>query len=367
MSETKKYIPINKGHFSLDTNERIKAFNAKLATGWEDKYAEYRELWNELPNKQIVSDYPLLVDLETVSVCNLACPMCPTVSDNYQNIINKGLPPKKSARLMDVELAKKVINEISGKVFSLRLSLVGEPTMHKHLIELVKYAKDNGVREVSFLTNGTYMDIEYFEKLALAGVDWITISIDGINSEYNEIRKPLLFKDTLKKLRDIKSWKEKNKLLKPVIKVQGVWPAIRPNPSEYYNIISPLVDLVAYNPLIDYLHKDSDVEYVEGFSCPQLYQRIVVNSNGSVKMCSNDEHRTVIIGDAHKQTIYEIWHGDRLNELRDKHKIPGGFMNYEACQQCYYPRKVIQDEKAKVGDREIFIENYVNRSQTIGT
>ena len=58
-------------------------------------------------------------------------------------------------------------------------------------------------------------------------------------------------------------------------------------------------------------------------------------------MRSNDEHSTVIIGDAHKQSIYEIWHGDRLNELRDKHQIPGGFMHYESCQQCYYPRNLV--------------------------
>lgn len=366
MSEIKKYIPVNKGHFSLDTSERIKAFNTKLATGWEEKYAEYRNLWIELPKKQIVSDYPLLVDLETVSVCNLKCPMCPTVSDNYQNIINKGLPPKKSARMMDIELAKKIINEISGKVFALRLSLVGEPTMHKNLIELVKYAKDSGIREVSFLTNGTHMELDYFEKLAIAGVDWITISIDGINSVYDEIRKPLFFKDTIRKLKSIKSWKNKNIKLKPVIKVQGVWPAIRPNPTEYYNLISPLVDLVAYNPLIDYLHKDSDIEYVDGFSCPQFYQRIVVNSNGSVKMCSNDEHRSVIIGDAHKESIYEIWHGNKLNKLREKHKIKKGYMNFEACRNCYYPRQIIKNEKAKVGDRDISIENYVNRPQEVG-
>ena len=33
--------------------------------------------------KQIIGDYPLLVDLETVSRCNLKCPMCPTVTDEF--------------------------------------------------------------------------------------------------------------------------------------------------------------------------------------------------------------------------------------------------------------------------------------------
>lgn len=366
MPKKEKYIPINKGHFDLDTEERTESFSEKMATGWEEEYAEYRRLWTELPKQQKVSDYPTLVDLETVSVCNLRCPMCPTVTDHYQEIINKGLPPKESPRLMDVRLAKRIIDEIAGKVFALRLSLVGEPTMHKKLPELIGYAKKAGIREVSFLTNGSKLDIDYFEELAVAGVDWITISIDGIDKEYNEIRMPLKFDDAIRKLHDIKEWKDQRNLLKPVIKVQGVWPAIRPHPTEYYNIVAPLVDLVAYNPLIDYLHLDSEIEYEEGFSCPQFYQRIVVNSNGTVKMCSNDEHRSVIIGDANIQTIYEIWHGEALSGLRKKHKRYNGFMEYEACRQCYYPRKAIPDETAMVGDREIVIENYVNRAQKVG-
>ena len=100
-----------------------------------------------------------------------------------------------------------------------------------------------------------------------------------------------------------------------MIKVQGIWPSIRPNPTLYYDTIAPVVDLVAYNPLIDYLQNDTDIVYEKNFSCPQLYERVFVSASGDVLMCNGDESGEEIIGNAYKETIYEIWHGNRLAHL----------------------------------------------------
>jgi radical SAM protein with 4Fe4S-binding SPASM domain len=353
-----KYIPINKGHFELDTVERTKEFSSKLATGWEDEYKEYRNKWETLPKNRELTKYPLLVDLELASACNLKCPMCYTITDDFKQKVTRGF--------MDFELFKKIVDEIAGKVFSLRLSLRGEATLHKNFIECIKYAKDAGIKEVSTLTHGGNLNLEFFKQCVDAGIDWFTISVDGVDDEYNKIRKPLTFKGTLKRLQDIKKYKDENNLTKPVIKIQGIWPAIRPNPTKYYEILSPLVDLVAYNPLIDYLRKDNEIVYEENFACPQLYQRIVVGSDGQVMMCSNDEDGEEIIGNANEESIYDIWHGDKFNKIRDIHNQKNGFMSMKVCKLCYYPRKMIPDEPAKVGDRDIVVENYINREQEVG-
>jgi len=360
MAEEQRYIPINKGHFDLDTLERTERFHRILGEGWEDEYREYRRLWAELPKAQIVRDYPLLVDLELSSICNLRCPMCPTTTIDYKKMVKRGL--------MDLDLAKKIIDEIQGKVYSLRLSLVGEPTLNPHFLEILSYAKQKGLKEVSFLTNGGKLELDYFKEIVRAGADWITISVDGVGEDYDRIRSPLKYVDIVQKLRDIHRYKQETGIHKPVIKVQGVWPAIKPNLAEYYETIASCTDLVAYNPLIDYLQKDSEeqIVYVDGFSCPQYYQRLVVSSDGTVKMCSNDEHRTQIIGDVEIETVHQVWHGARMNELRNIHKQNEGFKQIEACRHCYYPRLTEVSEQATVGGRTIHIENYVNRSQKIG-
>lgn len=351
-------VQLNKGHFTLDTDERLREFSRKLALGWPKEYAEYRNLWVELPRTRKVRDYPLLIDLELASTCNLKCPMCYTITDEFKNKVTKGF--------MDVGLFKRIVDEVAGKVFALRVSFRGESLLHKNFVECVTYAKKAGIKEVSTLTNGAKLRGKSLERIISSGIDWITVSIDGVDDTYEKIRKPIKFARIVENLKEIQSLKSKLKLEKPVIKVQGVWPAVRMDPEHYYNTFLPLADLVAFNPLIDYLRKDVDIEFEDGFSCPQLYQRIVVGSDGKVMMCSNDEDGKVIVGDAQRQTIHEIWHGSVLEKIRQVHTDPQGFRGVSPCRECYYPRKTCVNEYVTVNGRTISIENYIDREQTVG-
>lgn len=355
-------VPINKGHFELEPEDRLQSYRRKLSKGWEEGYTEYRKLWNELPESKKVSDWPLLVDLELASKCNLTCPMCPTITDEF---LDKRVTPFKGG-LMDYELVTKIIDEVAGSVFSLRLSWIGESTLHPKLVDAVKYAKDAGIPEVSFLTNGTKLHLGYMKKLISAGLDHMTISIDGMGEVYNSIRAPLKFDETLKKLRDLREYMNTNEIEKPLLKIQGIWPAIKEDPELYYDTFKPLVDLIAFNPLIDYLHKDVQIEYVDDFYCPQPYQRIVIGASGKATMCSCDDFQDVEIGDVNHESIYDIWHGTKFDAIRKQHQMKDGFLKIHPCKRCFYPRKTEVNEKANIHGREIMIENYVNRPQVIG-
>ncbi|MDC3058636.1 radical SAM protein [Litorivicinus sp.] len=358
------YRFVNKGHHTdLETMERLERYTKLLSSGWEKDYTEYRRLWNALPASKEVREYPLLVDLETVSRCNLKCPMCPTVTDEF---IKKRVEPYKKG-LLDPTLAYKVIDEVAGHIYCLRLSWIGEPTLHPKLVDFVRVAKEKGIPEVSFLTNGYRLEKDYAKQLIIAGVDQITISIDGMDDTYNKIRAPLLFDETVKRVRGL--WELKNELglTKPVVKIQGVWPAIRDRAEEFYNLFSPIVDLIAFNPLIDYLHKDDDIIYEDGFHCPQHYQRVVISSSGQAVMCSSDDFVDHPIGDINEQTIYEIWHSKEFYMRRRTHEMPDGFKQMKACSQCFYPRKMAPSETTVINGRSVAIESYINRSQEVGT
>ena len=353
-----KYLPINKGHYDLDTRERTVEFYQKLAAGWEDQYNKYRHDWVELPRMRTVRDYPLHIDAELSTICNLNCPMCYTKTEMFKDNVEKCF--------MDFGLFKKIVDQIAGKVYSLRLSLRGESSLHPNFVDAVAYAKSRGIREVSSLTNGSMLGIELFSNMAEAGIDWISISVDGLDEQYSQIRNPLIFEETLENLKAIRAYKDKYSLLKPVIKVQGIWPAIRQNPTRYYETLAPYVDLVAFNPLIDYLCNDQNILYEDGFVCPQVYQRLVIGSNGRALLCANDQFNYSFAGDATKQSIHEIWHGKEMSNIRSTHLKPKGFMHFNICRECYYPRKTSADEIAVVGHREIIIENYINRPQNVG-
>jgi radical SAM protein with 4Fe4S-binding SPASM domain len=344
-----KNIPINKGNYSLDTPAREELFNKNRAFGVEEEYYKNRKEWEDFPNKFFVAEYPLLVDVELSTICNLRCPFCYRRTNDFQQ--------KVKQTLMDFGLFTKIVDEIGSKVYAVRLSLRGEPTLHPQFIEAISYAKSKGIREVSFLTNGSKLTPDYFLKIIKAGADWITISFDGIYDEYEKNRKPLKFAEMFERLTKIKEIRAKNKSVKPVIKLQTVWPAIANNPSEFYNKMTDVCDLLAFNPLIDYSGSHGSIEYIDNFSCPQHYQRLVVGANGLIMMCSNDEENDVILGDAYKHSIFEIWHCEKLNKIRKQHKKRHGFKDIPVCRKCYLPRKT-KDIAIEVNRRSVIVKNY---------
>lgn len=354
---SRQNVPINKGNYSMDTEERDLLFEKYKAEGWEKEYKEYRFKWIFNAKNKIVSDYPLLVDIELSSICNLKCPMCYTISDEFKKFVN--------TKRMDYEIYKKIIDEIAFKVPAIRLSLRGESTLHPKFAECIKYAKDNGIKEVSTLTHGFKLTIPYFKKIAEAGIDWITISIDGVDETYNSIRKPLKFSDLLNKIKEIKKYKSENNIKKPVIKVQGIWPAIKKNVKKYYDTFSPLVDQVAFNPLVDVLDKSRKTEFDMSFSCPQQYQRLTIGADGLVMKCANDENNKEIVGDINRQTVHEIWHGEKMQRIREMHKEKAGFMKSDVCKSCHLPLKTY-DEYTKIDNRKILVKNYVGVKQEVG-
>lgn len=354
---TERYIPINKGNYSMDTPEREALFDQYRGEGWAAEYSEYRHNWSEYPLKQFVSDYPLLVDIELASVCNLHCPMCYTITDEFKQQVN--------TTRMDWELYKKIIDEIAGKVPAIRLSLRGEAMLHAKFVECIRYAKERGIKEVSTLTHGGKLTPSFIEKIVDAGIDWITISVDGIGATYEKIRKPIKFDELLEKIKAIKHFKDERGLHRPVVKAQGIWPAIRENPQAYYDVLAPCTDLVAFNPLIDYLSKDTKINYLDNFTCPQQYQRLVIGADGLVMKCSNDEENREVIGDINKETVRQVWHGEKMQAVREVQKQPGGFMQSAVCRKCYLPRET-NEEEASIDGRTFIVRNYLHRSQEIG-
>ena len=153
---SRRNVPINKGNYSMDTPEREAEVEARRGYGWEEEYADYRMQWTTNAKEQIVRDYPLLVDIELSSLCNLKCPMCYTITEEFaQNVCTTR---------MDWDLYTRIIDEIAGKVPAIRLSLRGEATLHKRFPECVSYARDRGIKEISTLTHGGKLKLSYFEN-----------------------------------------------------------------------------------------------------------------------------------------------------------------------------------------------------------
>jgi radical SAM protein with 4Fe4S-binding SPASM domain len=333
-------------------------FDLHRGQGHLFSYIKNRLSWHLFPRVHHVSKFPPHVDIELSSLCNLNCPMCYTTTDEFKSKVNR--------TSMDFDLFKKIIDECSKyNLYSIRLSLRGEAFLNEHIFEMIKYAKNKGIKEVSTLTHGGFLNEEKFEKLIDLKLDWLTISFDGIGETYNKIRYPLKFEDSVQKIKDFQKIKKSRGVVKPVIKVQTVWPAIEKNPEEFYKLFEPITDQVASNPLIDYLGNDTDIVYEENFTCPQLWERFVIGADGNVMLCANDEMESHKMGNVSTESIFDIWHGEKFTKVRQSHLDHNGTKDIEPCKHCFLPRKMESDQ-ADLGDRFVKIDKYINRDQTVG-
>jgi len=353
-------VQINKNQAYLSSRFENFKFNLKRGRGNLLAYAIDRFRWHVYPRLHHVSRFPTHIDIELSSSCNLNCPMCYTTTDEFKQNVKR--------TSLDFNLYKKIVDECARNRshYSIRLSWRGEAFLNPQIIDMIRYAKQKGIKEVSTLTHGGFLDAEKFEELVDIGLDWLTISFDGVDETYEQIRAPLKFEAMVKKIQKFSEIKKQKNKVKPVLKIQGVWPAVAKNPEKFYSTFSPIVDQVASLPLLDYLRKDVDIEYIENFTCPVLYQRMTVDATGSVKLCYNDEMGSITVGDLNFQTVKEVWKGQMLENARRIHLNHNGIKELEPCKHCFYPRKT-EKKNAKVEGRDVKLEGVSKRSQMLGT
>ena len=166
--------------FRLSSRSNNFKFEINRGSGHFFSYIKNRISWHLFPRLHHVSKFPSHVDIELSSLCNLNCPMCYTTTDDFKNKVNK--------KNMDFNLFKKIIDECARyNLFSIRLSLRGEAFLNKNIFDMIKYAKSKGIKEVSTLTHGGFLNAEKFEQLIDLKLDWLTISFDGVGEIYDFI------------------------------------------------------------------------------------------------------------------------------------------------------------------------------------
>ena len=134
------------------------------------EYQKYRRNWIECPSKFILRDFPMHLDIETTSRCNLRCTFCDKLP----------LLTKDRLGYIDLSLYKKIIDEgAEHHLWGVKLSYRGEPLLHKDIVEMVEYARRKGVLDVYFNTNGMLLTPIMSEKLIDAGLNRISISVEG--------------------------------------------------------------------------------------------------------------------------------------------------------------------------------------------
>jgi MoaA/NifB/PqqE/SkfB family radical SAM enzyme len=308
------YIPVNNQQYSFDSLQRQHAFiNAQFETADElRRYHQYREEWYRRAKEFDPGETPLAVTCELVSYCHLNCPMCYTITEEFQAAVvgvQRVLPWKIVTRIIDecAELG------VASMLFSWR----GESTLYrsqddeghfKIFPDVLAYARKKGILEITTLSNGQMIDAAMAEAIVDAEPSWISFSIDGLEKNYNKIRTPVqkqgtdynAFQQLVETMKRIITLRDARRKTRPQIRTNTIYPPVADDPYAYHTFMENIgVGWVTVNEILDFRGEElPDEAIIEHWVCQYPFQRLTVSANGSILPCTgaHNEERDLLLG-----------------------------------------------------------------------
>lgn len=287
------------------------------------EYQEYRQAWQDTPAHFVVRDFPLHLDIEVTSRCNLRCTFCDKLP----------LLSKEQMGDMDFHLYRKILDEgAEGHLWAIKLSYRGEPLLHPRLADMVAYAKARGVLDVYFNTNGMLLTESMAHRLIDAGLDRISISMEGTDPQaFERERRGAKFHQILQHIDRLIELRRQRNCDHPKVRIQTVK--------------LPGLDLEAYRTFwLEHGDEVAAVDYKDSanreqglvshdWACPQLWQRMTIEWSGAIMPCNNDDFRNLCVGNVKNRTVASCWHDPLVQKVRDLHR-QGLSHIIEACNGC---------------------------------
>ena len=294
--------------------ERLLAANAKpirrvlLATG--------RDRARRLPD---------IVQIESTNICNAKCVFCPRDEMHRRQGV------------MDMELFKKIVDECAALgITHVRVHNYGEPFLDRQLVEKVRYAKQQGIKEVGMISNGSLITEEIARGMIDAGLDAINISVDAAGKEvFERTRLNLEYDTVIGNIRTLARLRNEAGRTHPKLILSFVRQNNSADEQAFIREWSQIADKIHITDLHNWagtLNTKSDVH----FPCYRLWLTFTVLWDGRVSLCCADFDGRHILGDLRTSTIAQVWNSPAYRAVRRQHLESGG---PEICRSCDLPKK----------------------------
>lgn len=297
--------------------------------------------------------YPLILQVQTLSMCNGRCPFCPYVSSSSQ------LPQGK----MPWETYQKIVDECSTfptlKVFTPMLQ--NEPLIDKYIFKYVCYFKEkNGNKtQVELVTNGYLLTSIMLDQLQHSKIDYFIISLNAHFKEtYEELMPGFKFEKIINNINNLLScdlnntkvvirFLETSQNKEEISKALKYWRkrGVSTDVLSLINNRANTIDIDSFKPSKSGILTKSRIKgmlflYFSGGCCFLPFFQMNVLFNGDVILCCNDWGRKSILGNVNEQSLIDIWNGQKANLIRRK-ILRNEYEAIEACKGCSIPELVV--------------------------
>ena len=268
--------------------------------------------------------FPREITLDINNRCNHKCYFCAN-------------PKIREYDALDLKLAFKLMQEAKKNGSTdLALQATGEPFMDKRLPEFIKEGKRLGYDYIYINTNGALANSKRAQPVIDAGCDSIKFSINAHNREdFKRVHGYDDFDKVIENLKWIFNYRNKNN-----IKMGIYVSTVKNSKSDFVaedieKVIKANCDKFEFREISNQgggMMELKDTEDIKEGNvlgslrdddvmsrCVYPFNRIVVNPHGFVVACTADFHKKLEIGDTTKNTLTEIWNGEKFQYLRKKH------------------------------------------------
>lgn len=286
-------------------------------------------------------DFPRLIDVELTNLCNFRCLMCPTGTFSQ----------KRDKGFMDDALYEKLLDEVTPRGTALRFIRFGEPTMHPQFLGYIRMATARGLL-THVNTNGSFLTDDLIQALCDAPLSSLKFSFQGVDAKsYSEMRNTDYFDglvDTIRRFAAIRGDREA-----PYLHVSTSVTYESPEQiAEFTALLRPLVDKVSVgHTVLDHLDtntirlRPAEMEMLrwlktqqslvrEHPECPEVYDKLSINWDGSISACCADSDNLMLIGNLKTHPISEIWQSELLQAYRSV-LVRQGHDELPLCRNCY--------------------------------
>jgi len=313
--------------------------------------------------KVLPLDTPFVVQIFPIYACVFKCCYCIFSIDPAK----RGFISDKI--VMDLDLYKKCIDDLArfpNKIKVLRFVGIGEPLLHKNIVEMIAYAASKQVANtIEILTNAALLTPKMSDALISSGLNRLVVSLQGTTGK--KYKKTcgvdINFEEFVGNLKYFFDHKD---TVNVYFKIVDTALDGKDDEKKFYEIFGDICDTIAIEhtvPIhsgIDYLNvlKDSDkpvtqfgLPVSEVKVCPQPFFTMQINPDGKVVPCYSFEYPE-IMGDCNNQSVFDIWSGWRFQRFRSR-MLNGIRGVCDTCAECniikyrLFPEDVLTDADAK--------------------
>lgn len=328
----------------IDINfyRKFEPLRARLESGEKIGKEELFTALDDLRDKN-----PIIYNIETTNACNMRCQMCPrttmmtrsieTIAEDLFVKIADQIKPYTNDDWKEWEIFAQEKYGISPADMSenhfflyiipkvIQLHGYGDPLLDKNIGKFVKILRDKGFQSY-FSCNPANINIERVEEMFQNGLDYIKYSIESVDdAKHRAIRgQASNFSESYKKILQLLDIK-KRKGYKTIIVITMI-DLHKPDQAEEYKKLKEAfrgLDVYIYFKSEDQqwyrkdYHGTNSIHWSE--VCKHPWMSMTIKSNGEAAMCMEDYNNEIILGDADKDSLYNIWNGEKYLKFRKDH------------------------------------------------